>query len=170
MKYTVHKKGFTLIELLVVIAIIGILSAIVLASLNEARVKSANASIMANLSGIRAQAELFYSGNGEQYAIPPNVATSGQFLNGCSPAISSAPNHIFEVDGVVRAILEAKNNAGPNPPGISVNARCMADQTRWFVAIALKKPYLTNNWFCVDYNGTAKMTVNSPTSLGSVCQ
>jgi len=53
-------KGFTLIELLVVIAIIGILSSVVLASLNTARNKGADAAIKAALSGTRAQAELFY--------------------------------------------------------------------------------------------------------------
>ncbi|MES2436580.1 MAG: type II secretion system protein [Patescibacteria group bacterium] len=54
------KKGFTLIELLVVIAIIGILSAVVLASLNTARTKAADASVKANLANARAEAELFY--------------------------------------------------------------------------------------------------------------
>lgn len=55
-----NQKGFTLIELLVVIAIIGILSAVVLASLNIARGKSANAAIKQNLNGVRSQAEVFY--------------------------------------------------------------------------------------------------------------
>jgi type IV pilus assembly protein PilE len=58
-------KGFTLIELLVVIAIIGILSSVVLASLNSARNKGANAAAKSNLNNARAQAELFYDTKGD---------------------------------------------------------------------------------------------------------
>ncbi len=61
------KRGFTLIELLVVIAIIGILASVVLASLNSARDKGADAATKTNLANARAQAELFYDNNGRVY-------------------------------------------------------------------------------------------------------
>ncbi len=53
-------KGFTLIELLVVIAIIGVLSGIVLASLNVARGKGANAAIKQDMNSLRSQVEVYY--------------------------------------------------------------------------------------------------------------
>jgi len=47
------RSGFTLIELLVVIAIIGVLSSVVLASLQSARVKAKTAAFKAELSSLR---------------------------------------------------------------------------------------------------------------------
>ena len=57
------KKGFTLIELLVVIAIIGLLSAVVLASLNTARAKGRDAVRQSELTTMRNALELYYSAN-----------------------------------------------------------------------------------------------------------
>ncbi len=55
-----QKKGFTLIELLVVIAIIGILSGVVLASLNVARLKARNAQRISDVRQVQLALEFFF--------------------------------------------------------------------------------------------------------------
>jgi len=56
-------RGFTLIELLVVIAIIGILSSVVLASLNSARKKGRDARRIADVKQLQLALELYYDSN-----------------------------------------------------------------------------------------------------------
>ena len=62
-------RGFTLIELLVVVAIIGLLSSVVLASLNTARSKSRDAKRVTDLKQIQLALELYADQNSGQY--PP---------------------------------------------------------------------------------------------------
>jgi len=57
------QKGFTLIELLVVIAIIGLLSSVILASLNTARKKGRDARRIADLKQLQTAVELYNSDN-----------------------------------------------------------------------------------------------------------
>lgn len=69
--YRKEQQGFTLIELLVVIAIIGILSSVVLASLNSARQKSRDARRISDVGQIQLALELYFDDN-QEYA--DNVA------------------------------------------------------------------------------------------------
>ena len=67
-------KGFTLIELLVVIAIIGILSSVVLASLNSARLKARDAKRVSDIKQIQLAVEMYYDDN-SNYPASTTVTT-----------------------------------------------------------------------------------------------
>lgn len=60
-------RGFTLIELLVVIAIIGILSSVVLASLNTARLKSRDTRRISDIKQLQLALALYYDANSSVY-------------------------------------------------------------------------------------------------------
>lgn len=81
-----REKGFTLIELLVVIAIIGLLSSVVLASMNSARSKSRDARRKQDIKSLQVALELIYD------ATTPNAypsTTSGTEVVISSTQISS---------------------------------------------------------------------------------
>jgi len=72
-------RGFTLIELLIVIAIIGVLSSIVLASLNSARIKARDVRRIADLRNLKTALEVYYNDNNNVYPTSLNdLVTSGQ--------------------------------------------------------------------------------------------
>ena len=85
----IRSRGFTLIELLVVIAIIGILSAVVLASLNTARTKGNDAAVQSDLSTIQTQAEIFY-GTGNTYTGLCTEGTVAKAITGANTASGGA--------------------------------------------------------------------------------
>jgi type IV pilus assembly protein PilA len=85
---TLKQRGFTLIELLVVIAIIGILSAVVLVSLNSARAKSRDARRLSDVRQIMTAMEIYYNDNG---AYPDDGGTCYTVAGLCPPDTSVGP-------------------------------------------------------------------------------
>lgn len=86
---TSTKKGFTLIELLVVIAIIGILSSVVIVSLNNARSKARDSARKSNAQAMATAFALFASEQSPEHA-PAGIdtATTGWTTDATAATIS----------------------------------------------------------------------------------
>ncbi len=135
-------RGFTLIELLVVIAIIGILSSVVLASLNTARGKGSDTAAKSTLSGMRGQAEIYYDTNGNY------------------TAVCGDPN-------VIRAVAYARSTEGITPAWATtadnlVTSGCTNASGTYVMWVNLAKGSTPTNYWCVDNTGAAIQKTLAP--------
>ena len=132
-------RGFTLIELLVVIAIIGILSSVVLVSLNSARNKGADAKIQTQLSQARAAAEIYYSGTGGNTYGSAQTTCAGMFADTAS-------------------------GMSQNLAAISTTKDCGNSTTAYSIAAALP----SGGAWCIDSTGVARGATSGGTTYTAV--
>lgn len=104
-------SGFTLIELLVVIAIIGILAALVLVALGNARDKAQDARIKSDIGQLRTLAEVHYDSASTSYTgfgtcvDPPGVAAN--CAGGIAASVASLRADIADAGGTLNATSTA---------------------------------------------------------------
>ena len=139
------KQGFTLIELLVVIAIIGLLAAVVLASLGGARQKGVDTSIKQQLDAARSA--------GEYYAINTHNSYVGlcDALETDDPPGFGGETHPGILDNLAH-ILNPSPNVRTNKAGQPNQVTCNASVSGWAIQAPLVE---TGHFWCVDSAGAS---------------
>lgn len=145
------RTGFTVIELLVVIAIIGILAALILLALNNARDKAHDARIKSNIGQLRTIAHIIY--NNANYAYTDVQAC----FNAISP--NSATVECWNLGVGVDLLQDDTEIAGGFVESTSTD-------TTFCVESALKTD--ATKHFCADSSGAAGVSSNA-CSAGGLC-
>ncbi len=130
-------RGFTLIELLVVIAIIGLLSSVVLASLNAARAKGADASVKDAMKQLIVQ--------GQNY-IDSGATNFGVSLTLTPAAGSPCTSGVFNDN---QFLLIQQNILSNAATGASLKCTTNATGANWAVSISALKG---GSSLCIDNN------------------
>lgn len=151
--HAVHmsSRGFTILELLVVIAIIGTLSSVVMASVNNARVRAYDAKVKAQLSNIRTAAEMYYNTN-----LNYGTATlAGTYTNANGYSTGGNSCATGQLTSMFASSELAELSKSANYPVGENTVICVSNGTSFAVSDNLSPG---NGYWCVDSNGTSMAT------------
>lgn len=167
MRRTELGRGFTLIELLLVIAMIGLLSSVVLASLNSARIKARDARRLADAKQIQTALELAYD-------------RLGKYPSGSDSASGAAPSCWWcnSIDGESTWIGGIAGTDIPTVPRDPVNS-WTKEQVYYYTADAAGADYclqISQEGDCSSnpnyrgvWSGTCKLRLGPSGPTGGLC-
>ena len=138
-------KGFTLIELLVVIAIIGILSGLIVVSMNGATNSAKDARIKEDLYQMRNLAILYQSNN-------QTYGTSGSAVQGASANFSGATT---DATALYNDLISAGLGSRTVVLNIGTNVFCMSINLN------------AGGYYCIDSTGATKSSATSTCATGN---
>ncbi len=129
-----HKKGFTLIELLVVVAIMGMLAALAVVSLNNARQRARDARRVSDIKQIQTALELYFLDN-DTYPDGTSTWISGTCLDDTGFAGSCGTGTVY--------MTTVPNNPRP----YNDDTECGENYTDYFYSRDTTQSYSLN--YCV---------------------